>query len=255
MTTRRRRVLAISALKGGVGKTTTAVSLAAAAARAGCRTLLVDADPQGSVGTSLGLPPEARGLAAWLAKEAAFDASVVRAARKSLDVLPAGERLLDVEDRFREKGREKRRTRLAKRFEALDDEGYEVVILDCPPAASLLLENIYHLADELILPAKLDFLSLPALEKTRLFVKEANTLRERPIRIDGVLPTFYDLRTSVSTELLETLRERFTKILSPIRINVALAEAPSVGKTIFEFDGSSRGAVDYALLAEDLKLA
>lgn len=255
MTTRRLRVLAISALKGGVGKTTTAVNLAAAAARAGRRTLLVDADPQGSVGTSLGLAPEARGLAAWLAKDAAFDASVVRGARPDLDVLPAGERLLDVEDLFREKGREKRRTRLAKRFLALGEEGYEVVVLDCPPAASLLLENIYHLADELILPAKLDFLSLPALEKTRLFAKEANAHREKPIRIDGVLPTFYDLRTAVSTELLETLRERFTKILSPIRINVALAEAPSVGKTIFEFDGSSRGAVDYALLAEDLRLA
>ncbi len=255
MTTRRRRVLAVSALKGGVGKTTTAVNLAAAAARAGRRTLLVDADPQGSVGMSLGLAAEARGLAAWIAKDAAFDESVVRGARKNLDVLPAGERLLDVEDLFREKGREKRRTRLAKRFEALESEDYEVVILDCPPAASLLLENVYHAVDELILPAKLDFLSLPALEKTRLFVKEANASREKPLRIAGVLPTFYDLRTTVSTELLDTLRERFTKILSPIRINVALAEAPSVGKTIFEFDGSSRGAVDHALLAEDLKLA
>jgi len=255
MTTRRRRVLAVSALKGGVGKTTTAMNLAAAAARAGRRTLLVDADPQGSVGMSLGLAPEARGLAAWVTKDASFDDSVVRAARENLDVLPAGERLLDVEDVFREKGKEKRRTRLEKRFEALDEEGYDVVILDCPPAASLLLENVYHVADELILPAKLDFLSLPALEKTRLFVKEENASREKPLRIAGVLPTFYDLRTAVSTELLDTLRERFTKILSPIRINVALAEAPSVGKTIFEFDGSSRGAVDYALLAEDLKLA
>jgi chromosome partitioning protein len=254
MTTRRQRVLAISALKGGVGKTTTAVNLAAAVARAGRRTLLVDADPQGSVATSLGLASDASGLSAWIAKDAAFDEAVVRAARENLDVLPAGERLLDVEDLFREKGKDKRRTRLAKRFEALGGEGYEVVILDCPPAASLLLENVYHAADELVLPAKLDFLSIPALEKTRLFVKEENASREKPLRIAGVLPTFYDLRTAVSTELLETLRERFTKILSPIRINVALAEAPAVGKTIFEFDGSSRGAVDYALLAEDLKL-
>ena len=85
-------------------------------------------------------------------------------------------------------------------------------------------------------------------------MKLANETREKALKIAGVLPTFYDLRTAVSTELLDTLRERFTKILTPIRINVALAEAPSVGKTIFEFDGSSRGAVDYALLAEELKL-
>ena len=83
----------------------------------------------------------------------------------------------------------------------------------------------------------------------------ADETREKTLRIAGILPTFYDLRTHVSEELLETLRGRFTRILSPIRINVALAEAPAKGQTIFEFDGSSRGAVDYALLAEDLKLA
>ena len=250
----RRRVLAVSALKGGVGKTTTAVNLAAAAARAGVRTLLVDADPQGSVATALGLAG-APGLAAWIVKDATFDEAVVRGSRENLDVLPAGESLLEAEDALREKGEEKRIRRLARRLEAIDGEKYEAVILDCPPAASLLLENVYHAADELVLPAKLDFLSLPALERTRAFARRANDARERPIRIDGVLPTFYDLRTSVSTELLDTLRERFTKILTPIRINVALAEAPSVGKTIFEFDGGSRGAVDHALLAEELKLA
>ncbi len=254
MASPRRRILAISALKGGVGKTTTAVNLAAAAARAGTKTLLVDVDPQGSVATALGLSG-APGLAAWIAKEAPFDDAVVRGSRENLDVLVAGENLLAAEDALREKNAEKRIRRLARRFATLDAEGYAAVVLDCPPAASLLLENVYHAADEIVLPAKLDFLSLPALEKTRAFVKRANEARERPLKIDGVLPTFYDLRTAVSTELLDTLKERFTKILTPIRINVALAEAPSVGKTIYEFDGSARGAVDYALLAEELRLA
>src|ERR1039457_3968277 len=103
MTTRRRRVLAVSALQGGVGKTTTAVNLAAAVARAGRRTLLVDSDPQGGVGMYLGLAPEARGLAAWVTKAPSFDDSVVRAARENLDVLPAGERLPDAEDGLRGK--------------------------------------------------------------------------------------------------------------------------------------------------------
>jgi chromosome partitioning protein len=250
----RRRVLAVSALKGGVGKTTTAVNLAAAAARAGRKTLLIDADPQGSVATSLGLDANG-GLGDWLTKKADFGDIVVRGARKNLDVVPSGGSLLEAEDHLREKGEDKRRTRLAKRLSGLEEEGYEAVVLDCSPGASLLLENVYAASDELVLPAKLDFLSLPALERTRAFAKSCNELRHRALKVDGVLPTFYDLRTQVSETLLETLRDRFSKILSPIRINVALAEAPSVGKTIFEFDGSSRGAVDYALLAEDLKLA
>jgi len=251
---RKRRVLAVSALKGGVGKTTTAVNLAAACARAGRKVLLLDVDPQGSLGSSLGLASE-HGLDAWLAGDLPFDQVVTRQRRPGLDVVTAGPELLATEDRLREKGKEKRRHRLERRLLDLEHEGYDVILFDCPPSASLLLENAYFAADELILPAKLDPLSLPALEKTRQFARSVDAERPRPLKIAGVLPTFYDLRTHVSEDTLAAIRERFTKILSPIRINAALAEAPSFGKTIYELDGSARGAVDYALLAEDLGLA
>ncbi len=251
---RKRRVLAISALKGGVGKTTTAVNLAAACARAGRNVLLVDVDPQGCAGTAIGLDGET-GLDAWLVGEAAFEDVVVRESRPGLDVVPAGARLLAAEDRLREKGKEKRRHRLERRLADLEGETYDVVLLDCPPSASLLLENVFLAAHELVLPAKLDPLSLPALERTKRFAAAIDADRPKPLRIDGVLPTFYDLRTRVSDETLDAIREKFTRILSPIRINAALAEAPRTGKTIYELDASSRGAVDYALLAEDLGLA
>lgn len=253
MAARKRRILAISALKGGVGKTTTAVNLAAASARAGRRVLLVDVDPQGSVATSFGLDGS-RGLDAWITGEARFEEVAVREARPNLDVVPAGRALLEAEDALREKGKEKRLTRLARRIADLDDGGYEAILFDCPPSATLLLENAYLAADELVLPAKLDYLSLPALEKTRVFAKGLDHHRDKALKIDGILPTFYDLRTHVSTDVLDALREQFTKILTPIRINATLAEAPSKGQSIFDFDASSRGAVDYALLAEELKL-
>ena len=251
---RKRRILAVSALKGGVGKTTTAVNLAAACARAGRKVLLVDVDPQGCAGTAIGLDGET-GLDAWLVGEAAFGDVVVRDSRPNLDVVVAGARLLAAEDQLREKGKEKRRHRLERRLADLDGEAYDVVLLDCPPSASLLLENAWFASHELVLPAKLDPLSLPALERTKRFVAALDADRPRPMRIDGVLPTFYDLRTRVSDETLDAIREKFTKILSPIRINAALAEAPRTGKTIYELDPSARGAVDYALLAEDLGLA
>jgi chromosome partitioning protein len=167
----------------------------------------------------------------------------------------AGARLIAAEDHLREKGREKRRHRLERRFGDLDAEDYDVVLLDCPPSASLLLENAYFASHELVLPAKLDPLSLPALERTKRFVAAIGADRQKPLRIAGVLPTFYDLRTHVSDETLDAIRKEFTKILSPIRINAALAEAPRTGKTIYELDPSARGAVDYALLAEDLGFA
>lgn len=251
--TRKRRILAVSALKGGVGKTTTAVNLAAACARAGRKVLLVDVDPQGCAGTAIGLPGET-GLDAWLSGDAAFEDVVARENRPNLDVVAAGARLLAAEEQLREKGREKRRHRLERRLAGLEGEGYDVVLLDCPPSASLLLENALLASHELVLPAKLDPLSLPALERTKRFVAAIDEDRAKPLRIDGVLPTFYDLRTRVSDETLDAIRERFTKILTPIRINAALAEAPRTGKTIYELDSTSRGAVDYALLAEDLGL-
>ena len=253
MTAGRLRVLAVWALKGGVGKTTTAVNLSAAAARRGRRVLLIDTDPQGSVAAALGVLPEG-GLDSWLGGERDFEEVVLTAARPGLDVVASGDRLLETEESLRQKGPEKRRSRLAKRLADLPVGRYDVVILDTPPSATLLLANALEAASEVVLPAKLDPLSVPALERSRRHLEELPPRGERTRRVLGVLPTFHDLRTRVSEEVLLDLRERFRKVLTPIRINADLAVAPSLGQTIFDWDPWSRGAVDYALLAEEVGL-
>lgn len=250
----RPRVLAVWALKGGVGKTTTAVNLAAAAARRGRHVLLVDTDPQGSVSAALGVLPEA-GLDSWLGGDRGFEEVVLSSARPGLDVVGSGDRLLRTEDALREKGPEKRRGRLAKRLGEVPDGRYDVVILDTPPSATLLLENALGAAGEVLLPAKLDPLSIPALERSRRYLAELPVRPGAPRKVLGVLPTFHDLRTRVPQEVLDDLRERFRRVLTPIRVNSDLAVAPSLGQTIFDWDPWCRGAVDYALLAEELGLS
>ena len=155
---------------------------------------------------------------------------------------------------LREKGKEKRRTRLVKRLASLPAEAADLIVIDTPPSASLLLENVLHAVDEVVVPGKLDPLSIPALERTRTLLHDVERERGRPLRLAGVVATFHDMRTKLSPAVLEDLRARFSRVLGPIRIHSGLAHAPSLGQTIFEFDPGSRGAVDYALLAEELGL-
>ena len=251
---RKRRILAISALKGGIGKTTTAVNLAAACARAGRRVLLVDVDPQGCAGVAIGLDNET-GLDAWLVGEAAFEDVVVRENRPNLDVVVAGARLLAAEDQLREKGKEKRRHRLERRL-------WQTSTAKPTTSSSSTARRPHRSSSRMPGSLPTSWSCPPSSTRSRCPPsRERRASWRRSMRtgrghcgLTACSPTFYDLRTRVSDETLDAIRERFTKILTPIRINAALAEAPRTGKTIYELDPSSRGAVDYALLAEDLGL-
>jgi chromosome partitioning protein len=233
--------LAVFNHKGGTGKTTTSVSLAAGFAARGLRVLLVDTDSQGNVGVSLGVKAEKTLYHVLVMGVRATDAAV--SVRPNLDVVVSNETLAAAELYLA--GRQNRdrilRERLLSAFDA-----YDVVVLDCSPSLSLLNQNALVCADSIIVPVACDFLSLVGVRQVVKTVKNVNALLHHPVQIHGVLPTFYDARARICRDAVEALREHFgDRVLPPIRQATRLKEAPAQGKTIFEFAPESNAAEDY----------
>ncbi len=235
------RRLAIFNHKGGTGKTTTSVSIAAGLASRGARVLLVDTDSQGNVGVSLGVKAE-RSLYHVLVMGLRAEAAVVNV-RPNLDLIVSNETLAAAELYLA--GRQNRdrvlRDRLAPLFEA-----YDVVVLDCSPSLSLMNQNALVVADGVLVPVACDFLSLVGVRQVIKTVKNVNTLLHHPVQIYGVLPTLYDARARICRDAVETMKEHFDdRCLAPIRQTIKIKEAPAQGKTIFEYAADSHAAVDY----------
>jgi chromosome partitioning protein len=233
--------LAIFNHKGGTGKTTTSVSLAAGMAARGLRVLLVDTDSQGNVAVSLGVKAEKTLYHVLVMGVRPRDVAVP--VRPNLDLVVANETLAAAELYLA--GRQNRdrilRERLAPAF-----EDYDVVLLDCSPSLSLMNQNALVAADGIVVPVGCDFLSLVGVRQVVKTVKNVNSLLHHPVQIYGVLPTFYDARARICRDAVDALKEHFgERVLSPIRSATRLKEAPAQGKTIFEFAPESNAAEDY----------
>jgi chromosome partitioning protein len=240
--------LAVFNHKGGTGKTTTSVSLAAGLASRGLRVLLVDTDSQGNVGVSLGVKAEKTLYHVLVMGIRASDAAVH--VRPNLDLVVSNETLAAAELYLA--GRQNRdrilRERLASTFDL-----YDVILLDCSPSLSLLNQNALVVADGIIVPVACDFLSLVGVRQVVKTVKNVNSLLHHPVQIHGVLPTFYDARARICRDAVEALREHFgDRVLPPIRQATRLKEAPAQGKTIFEFAPESNSAQDYQQVVDFL---
>ncbi len=233
--------IAILNQKGGTGKTTTTVSVAAGLAEAGHRVLVIDVDSQGHVAVSLGCQGT-RTIYHVVVEDLSLKDCVIPA-RPNLDVLVGNETLASAEivlARMNE-GRDR-----ALRDRLTDLDAYDFVLLDCGPSLSLLNMNALTFADHLIVPVSCDYLSLVGVKQVMKTLKNVNQVLMHPIGILGILPTFYDMRNNISDESVRTLKGYFhDKVLPPIRVNTKLKEAPSLQKTIFEFAPDSRGASDY----------
>jgi chromosome partitioning protein len=242
------RVLAVFNHKGGTGKTTTAVHVAAGLAARGAKVLLVDADGQGNVAASLGLEAE-RSLYHVLVMGLPFEQARI-AARPNLDVIAANETLAAAELYIA--GQRNRDRVMASRL-ARARETYDYVIVDCSPSLSLLNQNALVLADAVLCPVACDYLSLIGIRQVVRTVKHVNKILNHPVNFWGVLPTLFDSRARICNEALDTLKKNFRDVcLEPIHFAIKVKEAPSVGKTLFEYAPNSSAAGDYWRVIERL---
>lgn len=237
---------AVMTMKGGTGKTTTAVSLAHGLSLSGKRVLLIDCDPQRSIAVTFGVE-SSKGLADLLTSG---EVDILQVRDNLFFIDSGGRKLAEVELRLGP--REHRERRLADSLKHL--KGCDYVICDCAPSLNLININALAYCDEVIIPVSMDYLSQAGAEQTAGIIEEIQALNSRSPIFCKLLPTFYDSRVRLSHTMLEDLRGRFgDRILTTvIRVNAAIREAPGEHKTVFEHAPLSRGAFDYYHLTEEI---
>src|SRR5579859_7285522 len=244
---RRARRVAILNQKGGTGKTTTAINLAAGIADRGHDVLLIDLDAQGNVGASLGIRGE-KTLYHLLVDGAPADELIVPV-RGHLDVITSDATLAAAEVALARLDAQRDRV-LGERLGGLKAR-YQYIVLDCGPSLNLLNQNALSFADEVMIPVSCDYLALVGVKQVLKTLKDIDRHLGHAVRISGVIPTFFDARTRLAKEALDTLSGHFKeRLYEPIRRSTRLAEAPSHRQTIFEYAPDSTGAEDYRRLVD-----
>jgi chromosome partitioning protein len=247
------RVISIANQKGGVGKTTTAINLAAALAASELKVLLVDSDPQGNSTTGVGVhkASESKTLYDVLLGEATAAEVITPTEFDGLFLLPSDQNLvatnLDLVDA------DSREERLKNALEAAKSE-YQYILIDCPPALDLLTLNALVASDSVLVPIQCEFFALEGISQLMDTIDRLKGAFNPNLKIEGVLLTMYDDRTNLTRQVESDLREFFAEEVfkTVVPRSVRLAEAPSFGKTILAYDPRSRGAEAYIQLAKEI---
>lgn len=250
------KIIAIANQKGGVGKTTTAINLAAAMAEAGLNVLVVDLDPQGNASTGLGVEQDQRVKTTYdlLLEEAPLN-EVIRATNvEGLLIAPATTDLSSADIEM--VSNEKRSFLLhdALRQPMMDGYGLDYILIDCPPSLSLLTVNAMVAAHSVLVPLQSEFFALEGLSQLMLTIRELRQTANPDLRIEGVVLTMYDRRNNLSQQVEADAREYLGELVfdTVIPRNVRLSEAPSFAQPVLDYDPTSTGAIAYRNLAREV---
>ena len=239
--------IAIVSSKGGTGKTTTAVNLAHALSIKGKKVLLIDTDSQDTIAVVFGLNPSETFNDLLLKKRTS-----ITKVREGLHIITSGGLEL-VETSMKMAKKFKKESILSSNLTGID--GIDYVIIDTAPALSLININVLTFVDEVIIPLSMNFLSQVGTKQALAMIDKVKELYNEDLEICGILPTFYNERSSSSRETVSILKEHFPNDLfaTYIREDENLSEAPGYSKTIFEYDNDSKGATDYLALAAEIE--
>ncbi len=247
------KIIAIANQKGGVGKTTTSVNLAASLGVLEKKVLLIDADPQANATSGLGIDVESveKGTYQLLEHTLKAEDGILETNSPNLHIIPAHIDLVAIEIELVDQ--EERESMLKKAIIGLKDK-YDYILIDCAPSLGLLTLNALTAADSVIIPIQCEYFALEGLGKLLNTIKSVQKIHNKDLDIEGLLLTMYDQRLRLSNQVVDEVKKHFDEMVfeTIIMRNVRLSEAPSYGESIISYDAGSKGANNYLSLAHEL---